>query len=186
MSDIITNPLLKLSYNYIHFDENLKENIKITQKNISLYYNKIFFLIKKSNIKIPIDFYEINISKKLFENISNNLILYEMPIKIVQNILHFNNIIMVSNNYLEKYNVFNYNLQNENLVIPILNIEYSNLLLYFNQFNNNELIIIIKLIILNDYFQNKICNNYLTNLILNLEESNYWTYSHNKLINLTL
>ena len=156
---------------------NINSKIDITQ------YKKIYFLIKKNNNIIPFDFYKLNINKELYDNISKDLILYEID-RINYNQKINNNILLLSKKNIENFNIFNYELEDINILIPIFNISFLNLLSYLNQYNNNNTLKdLFDTIILNKYFNNN--NNKIENNILNLKESNYWNNEENLLLNLT-
>lgn len=147
-------------------------------------YNKIYFLVKKNNNIIPFDFYKLNVDKELYEKVSKELILYEINVKDLKNQKHYNNILLLSKENIEVFNIFNYNLEDINLIIPILNINFLNILSYLNQYNDlNTLKDLFDIVILNKYFHNN--NNEIENKILNLKESNYWDNEENLKINLT-
>jgi hypothetical protein len=184
-TDEIINPLLKTSFNNTYYDQVNDKIINITINNIFLYYKKIYFLVKKNNNHISFDFYQININKELYNNISQNLILYEINTINFKNQKHLNNILLISKKDLAIFNIFNYNLEDNNLIIPILNISFLNILSYLNQYdNNNTLSNLFNNVLLNEYFNNS-SNNDITNSILNLKESNYWKNDQNLFLNLT-
>jgi len=100
-----------------------------------------------------------------------NIILYKVSNNILNNIIHKGNSIILSNNDLSKFNVFNYKLNKEQIVIPILNILYPNLILYLEQFNDSShesLKNIYNILLLNSYFKEN-NSNYLNYLINNLD-----------------
>ena len=120
---------------------------------------KTYMLMATENIEL------INISIEILKNI-NNLILYKISNKILNNIVFKNISIILSNSDLEKYNIFNYVLDNENIVIPILNITFNNLIQYLEQYNDNfTLINIYNTLLLNTYFNNN--NEKYVNLLIN-------------------
>jgi hypothetical protein len=168
-TETIINPLL------VNFDFNIDDISK---------YKKIYFLVKKNNYKIPFEFYKLNISKELYDTVSKELILYEINTINLKNQKHYNNILLLSKEYINIFNIFNYNLEDINLIIPIFNINFLNILSYLNQYNDlNTLKDLFDIIILNKYFNNN--NNEIQNKILNLKESNYWNNEENLFLNLT-
>jgi hypothetical protein len=154
--------------------------------DISLY-NELFVLVKKTDVSIPFDFYKLSVSSNLFDEISNNFIIHKTTTKILQNPNHLINVIILSDNELSKYNIFNYKLSEKNLVLPILNIKYHDLIQYLEQYeSNNNLENLYKIQTLNSYFKidnTYIINDYISTLISNLEESFHWCNKNNCLIN---
>lgn len=187
---LIDNPFLNKSSDIIFFDENEGINVVIDQNNASKYFTHVFILVKRNNEPIPSNFYNWQISLDIFEQVSSNLLIYKTSISILKNKKHFDSCIILSNEQLKLYNIFNYELANKNIVITIFNIEYLNLLHYLEQYeSNNTLKSIYNINILNKYFgidtSNFKANEFITQNINNLEESQYWTNYHNCLINMS-
>jgi len=186
----IENPFLNNKNTNIYFDEYEGKNIEIDQTNVSKYFTHVFIITKKNNKPIPIDFYNWQINKDIFENVNSNLLIHKTSINILKNKTHFNNCILLSNEQLYKYNIFNYELADKNIIIPIFNIEYKNLLQYLEQYeSNNTVQNIYNIKVLNKYFNiddsNFNSNEFICQIISNLEETNYWTKSYNCLINMS-
>ena len=187
----IDNPFITSSL-LVHFDELSNSNIELDSNNISKYYDTVFILIKKNNFIIPSEFYNLKVSVDIFNTVANNLILYKTSINILKNEFHFNNILILSSDKLINYNIFNYKLNNNNIILPIFNITLPNIIKYLEQYESNyTLDNLYNLIIINNYFSvnnylNKYkLNDYISNFINNLEESNYWSNYYNCLLNIT-
>lgn len=171
-TQIINN--LFCSSDVVHRDEN-NNIIELNHDNISYYYSHIYVLLKKNNDIIPIEFYNLHINQEIYDEVASKLIIYKVSVKMLKNFYHYSNILLMDSEKLNRFNIFNYELEKKNIVIPIFNISYINLIKYLEQFESvNTLENIFKLKILNDYFQNNE-TEYLNNMISNLEESNYWT-----------
>jgi hypothetical protein len=174
-----------------HYDEFDGKNVEIDQSNVSKYFTHVFILIKKNNDPIPIDFYNWQVNKDIFEQISSNLIIHKTSVKVLKNNTHFNNCILLSDEQLKIYNIFNYELTNKNIVIPIFNIEYTNILKYLEQYQtNNTLQNIYNIKVLNKYFDMNdstfYADNFICQIINNLEHSHYWTNSYNCKLNMSI
>ena len=63
-----------------------------------------------------------------------NLILYKVSNRILDNVIHKGNSIILSNTELTKFNIFNYKLSKTQNIIPIFNITYNNLMIYLEQY----------------------------------------------------
>ena len=166
--------------NNVTYKDDEDNIIELNQTNISFYYSHVYVLIKKNDDPIPVEFYNLYINPTIYNDVATKLIIHKVSSKMLQNFYHFNNILLMESEKLNKFNVFNYKLDKKNIVIPILNISYINLIRYLEQFEPvNTLENIFKLCVLNNYFQNNYMNNkkynYLYNMISNLEESDYWT-----------
>ena len=121
LEELIINPFINNTVLKIN-------DIELTKENIKLYFNKLYILCKKNNCTIIDDIYYNTIPKKIFENINQNLILYETSVNILTNNIHYNNIILHTDTFLSQYNILNYKLDSINIVLPIFNIEFNNII----------------------------------------------------------
>jgi len=158
----LINPL----FNNIQYDEN--EEI-----------HNVFILIYTGNENIDSSIYKLYIQKDILNNISKNLIIYKINKTILSNSFHKNNIIILSDIVLQQYNIFNYSLDNKNIVLPIFNISYNNIILYLQQYEIlNTFDNIYKILTLNKYFNTNTNNYYITKFLndklSNFYESQYW------------
>lgn len=163
-------------------DEKNDSNIILDQSNIYHYFPHIYLLVKKNNIPIPIEFYSMTVPVDIYNSVISNLIIYKVSVKLLTNIKHFNDIILLSSDQLKDFNIFNYELNEKNIVLPILNITYQNLLLYIEQYDSKHTLDnLYKLLTINQYFNNNTNRqqDYIFDFINNLEETKYWTFKNN-------
>jgi len=169
MSDIINNPIVS--------------SLQISDLDDINSCNVIYILAYNNSEPINEEIYNLMINKEIFNEISKKLILIKAPKLLFKNYNHLTRINILSSNAIKKYNIYNYELEDKNLVLPILNISYDNIKLYISQFEStNKLENIFKLLTLNNYFNVDIKNNildYLQQNIMNLNENNYWTDNYN-------
>lgn len=187
MANNINNIFIKNNI-ITHIDIITNESIQITQSNISKYYSDVFILMKKNNNILSPDIYNLEISNKSFEDMISNLMIYKVPIKILKNINHYNNIVMLSSEQLKHLNIFNYTLSDKNIVLPIFNIKFENIIKYFEQYySSNTIENIYNILVLNQYFKNdlNLSKKYFNEMIINLNDSDYWTYDYNCKANIT-
>ena len=152
-------------------------------------FKTLYVICLKTETQVDNSIYTYQIEKEQLNKINNNLLLIKVPLNMLKNFNHYNKLMVLSKANLKSINTFNYPLEDKNLVLMILNINYDNLRIYLNQFERNgELSDIYKLLVLNKYFN---CSNnnykiskYLESLI-NIESSNYWCNSYNLTANLT-
>jgi len=188
MTSFVQNPLNNITEITLFDDED--EEIKIDKFNISKYFKCIYILCPLTD-NLNSDIYMNQIEEGLFDNIMKTMILYKTSIRIVKNPLHFNNIIYASNEKFKSSNFYNYDLEDNILVLPILNISFLKLQKYLDNFNENyDLETLYNLIIIHNYFGEDTIfsyknNFYLENFIKNLSESNYWSYQYNCKLNFT-
>ena len=77
-------------------------------------------------------------NSKININTLQNFILYKVSNRILENIIHKSNNIILSNAELVKFNIFNYKLDKKQIIIPIFNIIYNNLILYLEQYKKQK------------------------------------------------
>lgn len=185
MTNIIENQLINKKIVIQHFDELSKDFIELNVDNIDTYYDKVYVLAKKNKNYIPIDFYNIEVDKYIYDQVSSNLIIYKVSINILlKNPNNINNIVILTDSELEKYNIFNYTLENKNIILPILNINFSDLSIYLEQYSlNNSLDNLYKLILMNNYLEKDLNtisqNENIINMIDNMVETKYWSLKSN-------
>ena len=186
MSNMIENQLVNKKYNIHHHDEITNTNIELTPSNINKYYKEVYVLVKQNNETIPIEFYNLYVDENIYKQVTSKLIIYKVSISIIlKNIpKYFNKIMIKSNTDIQSYNIFNYTLGIKNIILPILNINYSDLLIYLNQYSiDNTIDNIYKLKLMNEYLETNTLESkshidskseYLCNMIDNMFESKYW------------
>jgi len=163
------NPLLK-SNNTINIDDNI---IEITYLNSIKHFRHVYVLTKINDTQIPDEFYNSCVEEKLYEQIAKNLMIKKVSINILKNKMHYNSMTILSKSILEKFNIFNYNLDENNIVITILSSNYIKLETYLNTYTtNNFLENIYNTIIFNNFF--KIIKFNIHDLINNVAETKFW------------
>ena len=151
-------------------------------------FEDVYILLSTCD-SIPKQFYYLEVSEELFNKVSEKLIIYKVGKSILNVTSHKYNSVMVAKQNLLKYNVFNYELTNNNLVIPILDINYCNIQNYLDQFINTNKSSLLKniynFIMLNNHFKvdDNISNNKLLYMINNSDFSKFWSNQKNLNIN---
>ena len=114
-----------------------------------------------------------------------------MLIKVINNFDHNHNITLVNSNDVQDYNHFGYDLTDKVLILPLFNVSYLNVKNYLKIYEGHyKLDDIYNIVVMNQLFSSnsKISYNsliYMTDIIKNLEESNYWTRKYNCLLNIS-
>lgn len=186
----IENPFLNNQTTITHYDESEGKSVEIEQTNVAKYFTHVYLLVKKNNESIPSEFYDWQVSKEIYEQVSSKLLIHKTSVKVLKNKAHFDSIIMLSDEQLKPFNIFNYELGAKNIVIPVFNIAYQNILQYLEQYESNDTLqSIYNIKVLNKYFgvedSNFKANEFICQIINNLEESQYWTNYYNTLINMS-
>jgi hypothetical protein len=163
--------------------------VELSQSAISKYFQDIFILVKKNDIQNSINYYKKEIDDNIIEEMKNNLILWKVSVNILKNKKMFDRICIFTKEYCEMFNQFGFTFNDNNIVVPILNISFKNLIDYLNNSDGYTLDKLYNLILLSGYFGddfNNIKFQYkLEKEINNLEESNYWELPYNCSANLT-
>lgn len=125
-------------------------NLIIDTEDIYRKYNCIYILAS-NNLPIAEDIYKYLIDDNIYNNIIKNMILIKAPISLLKK--HMMNISLLSNIFLESFNVYKYELDEKNIVLPIFNITIDNILLYISQYKKSlTLTEIVKIMEINNYF----------------------------------
>jgi hypothetical protein len=166
------NPLLK-SNNTIKINDTI---IEITYKNILKYFKYVYVLTKINDSEIPDNFYNLFVEEKVYDQVSNNLMLKKVSINILKNKIHYNNMTILSKDILEKFNIFKYNLDDNNIIITILSSNYIKLENYLNTYTTtNFLENIYNTIVFNNFF--KVIKFNINDMINNIAETSFWENS---------
>ncbi len=185
---VIDNPFIN-KVNLVLYDEIQGKNVDIDQKNVSKYYDSVFLLVKKTNETIPSDFYGWQVPTAIYNDVTSKLLIHKVSVNILKNKTHFDSAIIMSKEQLGQFNIFNYELFDKNIVVPIFNISYQNILHYVEQYeSSNTLQNIYNTKVINKYFNvddNHKSIEYFSNMINNLDSSDYWTNYYNCLMNIT-
>ena len=159
-------------------------------------YKRCLVICKKNGIK-ELNFYEINflfekvIDKQKYKDLSNYFTLVEGSIKLLKNKSHFKKGLLIDRHLLTDFNHRNFDLENDEIVIPIFELSEDDFLINYNTlyegFYNLEDAIKIKTFY--DYFN---CDSYnfqpkkrLNEIFKSIKETEYWTNDYNCKMNMT-
>ena len=182
---LIQNPLmignkLLLPVNSTH--------VEMKMENVSKYFQHVFVLVKKNDNKINPDIYKKYIDNETLTIIFDELIIWKTSLHILKNKNMFEKLSIISKADLQNFNQFNFELEENNLLVPILNIPFKNIIMYLNE-SSSKLDKIYNLLVMSQYFGDDLTNiknkMYIEMLIKNLDDANYWVLPYNCLSNLT-
>lgn len=174
-----SNPLL---YNtkFITIDSTI---IELSHSSISKYFKDVYVLVNKDDKQIPINFYMREIDNETFSQMKNNLILWKVSINIIKNKKMFDRICIFTKEYCEMFNQFGFTFNDNNIILPILNISFKNLIEYLGNSDGYTLDKLYNQILLSGYFSDDFNNQkFKMKIQLNiksLEESKYWEMPYN-------
>ena len=187
--NIIGNPFFNTKLK--NPNDELDNEIEIDLTFLSKNYNRVLILCLLGKKPVNSEFYNERIDSNILNEERNNLILIESSIKILKNVIHFNNVIQVSSVYLELYNHQSLELGGEELVLPILNINFMDVMTYLNHYDGFfSMEDVFKVKLLEQYFntreRNCILSSNFESMLMGLKESEYWTYYHNCMLKMTI
>lgn len=188
----IMNPLINKGEVLINgVSKNLKD---FTVRDISKNYKTVYVISLKNGIMYDrIRHNRIlssNVKLSSFIEDAKKYTLLKGSIKMLYNKTHLLSSVLVERELLNSFNSKEYELNEKEIVIPMLNISENDLKYYMDQFEGYfSFVDVIKTITLNDYYMNslnnEIINNNFTKLLTNMKETDYWTYDYNCKLNLT-
>ena len=185
MESLQSNPLM-LNTKWVTISST---SVELSQSSISKYFQDVFVLVKKNDEQVPIKYYNKEIQKEIIEQMKDNLILWKVSVNILKNKKMFDRICIFTKEYCEMFNQFGFTFKDNNIVLPILNISFKNLIDYLGNSDGYTLDKLYNLILLSGYFDDDFTNikfqMKLQSKIKSLEECNYWEMSYNCLANLT-
>lgn len=162
-------------------------------KNFELkkLYSRLLVLCQRNNLEKHSGYIldeELTFPKLV--DCSKDFTLCEVPFSLLTNLTHHKVVNAVSDLYLQ---VFNHNglVLNENeLVLPLIEIKESKLKVYCKQFGDySTLSEFYNMRVLNDYYHNysrsPLVQHYVQNYLTNTKEALYWTISRNTYLNLS-
>ena len=85
-------------------------------------YKLLYIICLKTETTVDNEIYNYQIDKEKLNKINNDLILIKAPMNVLKNFTHYNKLMILSNVNLKSINVFNYPLEDKNLVLMILNL----------------------------------------------------------------
>ena len=151
---LIQNPLmignkLLLPVNSTH--------VEMKMENVSKYFQHVFVLVKKNDNKINPDIYKKYIDNETLTIIFDELIIWKTSLHILKNKNMFEKLSIISKADLQNFNQFNFELEENNLLVPILNIPFKNIIMYLNE-SSSKLDKIYNLLVMSQYFGDDLIN----------------------------
>lgn len=187
-SKTIQNPLLR-SKMELELDTG---TVQINLRNITKFFRKAYVLTPFRNESYMEELNTQSINIDMWKSLSKNLVLHETNIKILGNFTHSHNIVIGKSCDFSVFNHFNYELTENVLIIPILNISYLNITKYLQVLYEGSTTLedLYNILLTNQESSKNDELTYngkmnLTSTIKNLEESKYWTKRYNCLLNIT-
>ena len=174
--------------NEVFINERMTKIIDCEPKDIFREFNNIYIICQKNKGCIDEVFYEEFISISQLDEFVKNLTIINGNFKMIYNDVHKSSCVLVNKSYLR---LFDSKIKfNENeLVIPLINLSEDNARLYKKQYEG--------IFTFKDYFVSKVINDFYknnesgvvtsfnSNIINNIEESNYWTKKFTTSLNIT-
>lgn len=166
--------------------------VKMDMKEINARFKRILILCRKNNSeRIDLtDFFCQTITREKYQKIGKYLTLLIGNLKMLKNYLHKKQALIIHYHLLLIFNNNKIKLENEEIVIPMLELNEDDVIIYMKLYNNNkDLSNFIKTKILCQYYncqtQKYPFSNKISQLTYNLKEADHWLNPYNCKINMT-
>ena len=182
----IQNPFFRKKEFFIQ-GESIDIN-QLTVRECLMKFDKLLILCLKNGNRINSDFYKEVMSLDKFDEYSKKLVLIEANKKMLYNIVHKKNVILLNSSYLEKLNHYNLELNEQELILPLINLVEEDVNLYKKQYDGMfDISDYLKIQVINKFYKNTSFSKlrFSVELLDSLVESNYWTNSRNCKLNIT-
>jgi len=183
----IQNPFLSGNKLLLPIDTSF---VEINETNASKYFKEVYILVKKSDNRLPIDFFKKFINEETLQQMKQELVIWKASLSIIKNKNNFEKLSIINQKNLQDFNQFSLDINENNLVLSIFNISFKNIINYLNNTNGiSNVDQIYNYLVISNYLKDDLSNiknkNHFESLLKNIEESTYWTLSYNCLTNLT-
>jgi hypothetical protein len=167
------------------YDNKLDE---IEKKDIYFKYKRLLILCMSNNYnnqednKEVKDIFNMILDRNIYNKISKYFTLIECSCTILNNKLFYKKSLIIESSYLEELNHKKIQLYDNEIVLPMFELNENSTKLYSMLFNNLDIENIPQLISLNNHYNNgynKSTNFMLSKLLSTVKESCYWTNKKN-------
>jgi hypothetical protein len=165
---------------------------KMKDKDLYTLYKRVIILCRRNNTQNTdiTNIFEQILHVTDYNELADNLILVPSTIKLLKNKTHRMQSNLVDKDLLTLFNHLAIDLNDREIVIPFFGLVEHDVYLYTNIYeNSNNLDLLIKLRTQLRYFNcdlnNSLISSRLSNITSGLQESEYWTFTHNCKMNLT-
>ena len=191
------NPwLVQNNIKYMH-EGNIIHNItKCTTFELSMMFKKLYIVTLSKNSNYGPDVCNSTITKESYDYLRSHIVVNQVPFSVLKNTVLVNFLTLIDTEHLEMYTDINGLLlpidnTDKCLCLSMLNISEYGIECFLKQYNGiSNLSSVVQMMLVNDYIQkdtygekNKMMRYQMIN---NMNESNYWTYSFNCKLNITL
>ena len=179
----ISNPFF--TNKKIFIDNELQKCSDVKCRQFYNEFDRLLILCLKDNCTISDNFYSNPITIEIIKSYKHRLILVEGSINMLRNIYHRNNVVILDNRYINSFNHNDLELYDNELLLPLINISYSDVKLYIQQFKGTyDIGDYLKLKVMNGFYNQ---NRYITMLKIldSTTENSYWEDRYNCKLNFT-
>ena len=173
MECIFKNPFFNNDNKFL-INENYKFINELSLKEIYNNFNKLYILCLKDNHELDDRIYNDCLNVKDLEYFKEHMLLFKSNLKLLKNVVHKNEVVLVDNYYLNLLKKDNYD--DMNLLLPLINLSDSNFKKYIKQYVNDlNFGDYLSIKNMNIFYNNKNNNNdYLRKLLMNMDSTDYW------------
>ena len=164
----------------------------IKKQDLYSQYKHLYVLCMAEHMEFQKDvthIYDCVTTKEQLHILSGNFSLLKMPIKLLSNKHFYERALFVNSDILSLFNIDDYKLEKMEIVIPMFELTETQAQQHCELYQSSVTIKqIINNISINNYYNNDYTlrtNKQLSEMILSLKESDYWTHKHNCNFNIT-
>lgn len=175
---IINNPFIS------DIRKNIILDMPIEQSDSSIlgkHFKNLYIVVKKNDNKIPIDFFMKLVNEKVYSEVTKDLVIWKTSLNFLCRSL-YDKLCILPKETLQNINEFNFDLDENNLVLPLFNCNFKNMINYINSTEGiNNLDKLYNNLIISQNLLDCIEPNHLRlkETILTLNESNFWCFCEN-------
>jgi hypothetical protein len=155
--------------------------IEIDKNNLNSHFQNVYILVKKNdNNRLPINFFMKTIDEKIYNDNVNDLVIWKTSLEILTYKNIFDKLCILSRDQIQIFNEFNFELDDNNLVVSIFNISFKNIInfLTINDSNSN-FDKLYNYLVISEYLGPKNNDSNVGDLIKSIDGSHKWVlFSH--------
>jgi hypothetical protein len=161
----------------------------VRNQDIKNQFNKLLILCQRDSSNENKKILNEKFTFSDLEELGKHYVLVQGNFKLLSNLTHAKIKNKVADIYLHTFNHHNISLEENELVIPMIELKESKVKVYLKQFEPQTLAEYYNIRMLNDHYHNysksPSVRNYVNNYLQNIQEGLYWTVYKNTCLNMT-
>ena len=150
---------------------------------LAKHFKNLYIVVKKNNNKIPIPFFMKLVDEKIYSAVCKDLVIWKTSLQFLHNGRKlYDKLCVLPKNTINHINDFDIELEENNLVLPLFNCNFKNMLSFINSSEGlNNFDKLYNNLIISQHIVDCVEPNALKlkDSISSLEDSNFWTIIEN-------